>query len=231
MEEDSCNQSYVSDELTHFVGSKLPTDEKRFECLCTILKSGRLGLGQGNMKVRWPCELRKGELVVPEMVCFCDIPLKYLGIHMSKYGRFGLAFNKAFMRNKCGCNPVYYVGGDSPCTDHRYLLGDPQRETTWGAFLQKAFDEWYPQICERVPSQLERFENLLLWYVFGHLKFFDSTLSMNDPNNYYMEREWRLIGSMTFDLSDVARVILPSAYVSAFRDEFPGIAGNRVHEV
>ena len=36
-----------------------------------------------------------------------------------------------------------------------------------------------------------------------------------------MEREWRLIGAMRFELSDVARVILLESYRSSFRREFP----------
>jgi len=94
-----------------------------------------------------------------------------------------------------------------------------------------AFNEWYPTIQDRRPSELEPIENLLLWYVFGHVKVFDSTLEQTDTENYYMEREWRLIGSMPFELLDVARVILPSEYVSPFRDEFPDFASNLVHEV
>ena len=229
MDEDFCSQSYVSDELTHFVGSELPTDDKRFELLCEILNTRKLGLGRGDMKVKWPCNLSNGELVAPETVCFCDIPMQCLGIHMSKYSHFGLSFAKAFMRNNYGCNPVYYVSGDSPCTDHRYVLKDRKRKTTWGAFFQKAFDEWYPQIQERDPSELSRIENLLLWYVLGHVKVFDSTMPQNDPKNYYMEREWRLIGSMSFRPQDVARVILPTQYEDTFRKCFSSPLADRIH--
>ena len=235
MDEDSCSQSYVSDELTHFVGSKRRTDEERFELLCKILKSGRLGRGRGDMKVRCPCDLSNGELVFPETVCFCDIPTKCLGIHMSKYSYFGLAFTKEFMRDRCGCNPVYYVSGDSPCTDHRYTAPNDRRDTTWGAFFQKAFNEWCPTLPRTNGhidlTKLEPFENLLLWYVFGHVKVFDSTMPQDDSENYYMEREWRLIGSMTFHLPDVARVILPTAYESCFRKEFPNFTRDRIYPV
>jgi len=229
MDEDSCSQSYVSDELTHFVGRDKPTDEERFELLCKILTCGRLGLGEGNMKVRWPCNLSNGELVFPETVCFCDIPPECLEIHMSKYSRFGLAFAKAFMRDSCGCSPVYYVSGDSPCTDHHYDPGDPKRETTWGEFFQNAFDEWYPTVDGKDPRTLPRRDNLLLWYVFGHVKVFDSTMKQDDPENYYMEREWRLIGSMRFNLSDVARVVLPMKYRGRFRTLFPCLPEGRIH--
>lgn len=226
----SCNQSYVSNELTHFVGRRKPTDDGRFLLLCEILRVGKLGKGPGSIGICTNHDLGSNDLLVPEMVCFCDIPLDSVSIHMGKYGRFGLAFTKAFMKTK-GCNPVYYVSRESPCTDHRYGQNDPRREVRWGDFFQTAFNGWYPTIKDRDPSKLSPIENLLLWYIFGHVKFFDSTLDEDDLKNYYMEREWRIIGRMEFAMDDVARVILPSCYVSRFRARFSDFAEDRIHEV
>ena len=168
------------------------------------------------------------------MVCFCDIPLDKLSIHMKKYKRFGLAFTKKFMKKK-GCSPVYYVSKDSPCTDHRYPVGDPKREVKWGGFFQRALNEWdstLPRANGHIDTaELSRIQNLTLWYVFGHVKFFDSTLPENDTKNYYMEREWRIIGSMIFKFEDVARVILPDSYVSCFQAKFPDFPKGCIHSV
>src|ERR1019366_7648127 len=43
-------------------------------------------------------------------VCFCDIPLGDLDLHMRKYSRFGIAFRKEFLLKK-GATPVMYVPG------------------------------------------------------------------------------------------------------------------------
>lgn len=47
-----------------------------------------------------------------QVVCFCDIPVSDLGIHMGKYSRFGLSFLKPFLIEK-GANPVLYVSNNS----------------------------------------------------------------------------------------------------------------------
>jgi ribosomal protein L24E len=49
------------------------------------------------------------------MVCFCDIPIGDLGIHIKKYGQFGLAFKKSFLIER-GANPVLYVERNSAVT-------------------------------------------------------------------------------------------------------------------
>lgn len=62
-------------------------------------------------------------------------------------------------------------------------------------------------------------------YVFSFTKFFDSKKSEEHEDNYYMEREWRLLGNVYFELSDVYRIILPESYAEAFRKDFPDYAG------
>jgi hypothetical protein len=62
-------------------------------------------------------------------------------------------------------------------------------------------------------------------YFHGQVKVFDSSLASDDPNNFYMEREWRVIGRVRFDLGDVTRVLLPSGLADRFRSEFPDFKG------
>ena len=53
----------------------------------------------------------RGQLA-PEIVCFCDIPFDELGIHCTKYGRFGLAFDKSFMVGQGAASVMYLpLGG------------------------------------------------------------------------------------------------------------------------
>jgi len=230
------HQEYVSDELTHFVAKEhKECPDEQFKILCKILREGKLLGGgkkgaQGNMTMNPRADLSSNEFIAPEMVCFCDIPIESLGVHMRKYGQFAISFAKLFMRAE-GCNPVYYISKGSPCTDHKYINeNDPSRETKWGDFFSRAADEWLPGIKRKAqilgkpghidPSKLDRIENLLLWYVFGHLKFFDITLPKDHPQNFYMEREWRKLGNIDFKLADVKRVILPCGYEARFRSTF-----------
>src|ERR1035438_7544250 len=88
---------YTSDELTHFVGASAPTDEERFQTLLRILRAGRLRASDGSqtadeaarlLSITGNKKISDGSAVRGVIVCFCDIPLPSLGLHMSKYGPF-----------------------------------------------------------------------------------------------------------------------------------------------
>src|SRR5574341_1076715 len=124
-------QRYISKELTHFVGRKLRKDpERQYALLVRILKNGWLtspphkhGLGGSILTVDLKAKLSKNAMFSPQVICFCDIPLDDLEIHMEKYGHFGLAFSKRFLVRR-GANPVFYIAGDSPS---RVYLDPPFR--------------------------------------------------------------------------------------------------------
>jgi hypothetical protein len=52
----------------------------------------------------------------------------------------------------------------------------------------------------------------LVFYVFSYAKFFDHTLPDEHENNYYFEREWRIIGKLKFELKDINHIYLPEGY-------------------
>lgn len=129
--------AYVSDELTHFVGRSLSSDDERFELLRKIISDGVL-LDPGhrgrrdriflagarndttgeenfveyssspNVRHDLSARLSQNQLVQFEIVCFCDIPLADLPLHCTKYSFFGLALSKSFLVQK-GASPVMYV--------------------------------------------------------------------------------------------------------------------------
>src|SRR2546423_42814 len=119
-------QRYVSSELHHFVAQALPEDDARYEVLLKILRSGLLRPGRlpGDMTPQGeevpsgiainvqPAAEDSEDLIRAEVVCFCDIPADDLGLHMRKYGPFGISFEKPFLCQQ-GANPVYYVARDS----------------------------------------------------------------------------------------------------------------------
>jgi hypothetical protein len=63
------------------------------------------------------------------------------------------------------------------------------------------------------------------YYVFGFIKFFDDAAGDEDLHNFYMEREWRVLGNVRFELSDVYRVILPERYAERFHRDLPEYSG------
>lgn len=90
----------MSGELVHFVGRDLADDAARYRLLVDILRSGRLAAA--------PPLPHEGEAFSEAAVCFADVPVSDLALHMAKYQRFGLSFRRAFLA-KNGANPVFYV--------------------------------------------------------------------------------------------------------------------------
>ena len=80
---------------------------------------------------------------------------------------------------------------------------------------------WDRRIDKQLVSLLERFMIFLDFNVFTYVKVFDESLPDGDTNNYYMEREWRTLGSTRFELRDVRRVLLPHSFAEQFKADFP----------
>jgi hypothetical protein len=120
---------YTSEELTHFVGRSLSTNEERFDLLCQIIRGGVL-LDPAHVGRRDPIftaglrdketgkivnaveyssvpnvrhdpasRLSQNQLVQFENVCFCDIPLADMASHCQKYSFFGLAFSSVTLNS------------------------------------------------------------------------------------------------------------------------------------
>lgn len=55
-------------------------------------------------------KIREDELLyyVAPMVCFCDIPLGGVKVHLQRYGNYGLGIHKNFCKST-NINPVFYV--------------------------------------------------------------------------------------------------------------------------
>lgn len=66
---------------------------------------------------------------------------------------------------------------------------------------------------------------LLVVRIFSFMVLFDASKPDDDPGNFYMEREWRVLGNVEFSLSDVSRVIIPESYATSFRDDAPEYVG------
>jgi hypothetical protein len=230
--------SYTSDELFHLVGRSQPDDhEANFETLRKILKAGCISysphfpLPGRNITLTYNEDrsIMTEDLVVVGVTCFCDIPLSHLDIHIKKYGQFGLSFDRHHL-TRYGARPVIYV---------------PLRhDDFWsinGATFIKHVQEVYKGFKEHVvdPIQVEtrsstlgarpasaedaimELDSILSQHFIAYIKAYNSELEDDDPNNFYMEREWRKIGPFQFQPAQVKRVLIRRGYVKRFINEFP----------
>jgi hypothetical protein len=244
-------QRYVSDELTHLTG-RGKSDEDAYAALLSILRSGTLRhSGEATPHGTFPhnplggavewnpaADLIAHEMFKADIVCFCDIPVPDLAIHVRKYSRFGLAFPKAFLLGK-GATPVFYVASDAatPGGDtlsehfdaevrrfHRFfqLVRDAHHARGPGDRREGVSEEEADRDLFMLSMRVMAFLNSR---VLAFVKFFDGQLPPDDERNYYMEREWRVLGGVSFDMADVSRVLIPGAYGARLRSDLPDYAG------
>ena len=244
--------AYVSDELTHFLGRSLHDDQRRYALLKTVMStrwlraSHRDELGAGFTGHGVGAELLSGnEAIQTTSVCFCDIPVETLGVHMKKYGRFGIAFAKRFLL-EAGATPVHYVARNAR---HRGVGIDPRTVGDWFDQLRRELQsfadeldsyvearEGSPQFLtklsqpgttagHRLMGQFSALHSDVEYLMFGQLKFFLVGLTQDDPDNFYMEREWRVPDGLAFRESDVIRLIMPRNFADQFRAEMPAYSG------
>jgi hypothetical protein len=231
-------QRYVSPELTHFVGRELSSEDQRYSLLVNaILKGGCLkfppiddrqcteGLSGSPLPLVGGTpkpDVDDTEAAYSRVVCFCDIPVGDLAIHMSKYGRFGLSFLKRFLVAK-GANPVLYVAKKSQAL----AFGLPGVRSGYEVWPRdnvfKENRQEFEKLREKLPEPQKYFLDLL---VFGFIKYFDDSASDEHKANVYMEREWRVIGDVSFTLTDVHRVFMPERYAERFRADLPAYKGH-----
>lgn len=252
-------QRYVSNELIHFVGRSAQTLDAQFATLRAILESCELrarylpagfqgenlheakrvdpefglqkpgDLREGPVNSSIPGSLMSGTQVSGCGLCFCDIPILDLGIHMSHYSPFGISFRKSFVAAN-GATPVFYVARDA-------IVGDPSRDQQeplagvmdmLGKDLFFLRDSFMMGGGPDVPDASRK----PLWIltaldrrVLAMVKGFNAVTVTDDDQNYYMEREWRMLRSLIFTLEDVYRIVLPEAYAKRFREAFPSYVG------
>lgn len=230
---------YVSDELFHFVGRDDPTaDAHNWSILSKILRSKcvshpphRSDWGDTRYTLNFNKRLADGDFIVPCITCYCDVPFGSLGVHCAKYGRFGLALHRDVLI-KYGARPVTYVP-----------MHPNQRVSPFGATLlddiQQVFRYLHNHvsfdpvlantprertICASPTTPAEAIcatDSIFSKDIVAFIKPFDASLSPDDPNNYYMEREWRKFGNMCFNATDVSRVIVAAGFGERARQQFP----------
>lgn len=220
--------AYISNKLCHFVGRSLKDDFERVNLLARIIRSGKLLANpktpneEPNSKIGsdYTQVDSLGE-VFPHIdcVCFCDIPDEDLPIHTKKYSKVGLAFRKDFLVS-AGARPVQYV----PRTFNMQtqMKGCITSGTTERYFIEinrLNIEENLPELFSG--TNLHSITYALLRHTMNanaYIKLFDPMLADDDPENYYMEREWRALNSVEFSVEDIVSVYLP--YSEIMEDQF-----------
>ena len=230
-------QTYVSRELTHFVGRGQEPDDQ-YLLLVKILRGGclthpphRPGRTGGTLRVSPGRQISGGQLYRTEVVCFCDIPLPLRRIHMNKYSQFGISFRKQFLVTKGAC-PVWYVAGTSMVRDDR------GRETSRAQYFDEKVATYQRLVGEFEKALLSQggsigslfskwlhVQHLLDFHLLSFIKFFDPAREDRDVDNFYMEREWRVYGNVDFQLSDISTITIPGSYVERLKADVPDYRG------
>lgn len=241
------SQRYVSDELTHFVGRTLreevgddeEREERRYELLSKVLRTGELlaigpWLGDPEKRpkvsrsVSWDPTQDLTGMFTASVVCFCDIPVDDVRIHMDKYSEFGLAFSREFLLQN-GANPVLYLANDAVIDDTGQANEDLFNEEVRHAveFLQALVftEQEGTEVPKRLSDEAMRLHTFLMVHLFPLIKPFRGDLEDEHPNNFYMEREWRLHGDLDFELDDVRRVYVPERFARRLREDLPEYFG------
>jgi hypothetical protein len=246
----SSQQHYISNELTHFVGRGAKTPDKQYATLIKILNEGQLihPLSDGitcvdasvgcvpsvTMKVCPNAKLSNNEMFNPESVCFCDIPVGDLNIHIPKYSPFGLSFEKLFIVQHGGA-PVYYIPKEAPVKVKMLARYGKNKAQLFDRILPE-LDAYFNIDDKTIQSLLSTdspsidtkkllLGSFLKLHILSYIKFFEHDLPDDHEENYYFEREWRIVGRLEFTVSDIKRILMPESYARQFRKDFPEYYG------
>lgn len=241
------SSNYVSDELFHFVGYSSPkNNEKNYETLRKVLNANCISYpphdqswGKIGYRVEWDQKLSAEKLIIPSITCFADIPFHNLSVHTDKYGKFGVALPRHLL-TKYGARPVMYFPLRSDDLNSIYgqtLLNDIEA-------IVKGFND---QVVKKQSSTKNESRNLgtppissdtaisaihsmVLKDFLAFIKPFNSELAHEDKFDYYMEREWRKLGNMKFEDSDLTKIVVAKGYKERTEKDYPIFKG-RIFEL
>jgi hypothetical protein len=240
------SNSYISNELFHFVGRHEPTPDKQFELLLKILNQSYLRSTRQRdeeMTLNVHEKIISGELTRVAAICFCDIPRQSLKIHMNKYSQFGISFSKRYLSSK-GAKPVIYIPikSDIQGRGNRGEVIPERTRILLNALVEmrKSKNEINQALSSnpRLQNSVNAASNqwsFLASEFYYFIKMFDEDLEEDNDKNYYMEREWRLVNSpkrtiLNFTLDDINALIVPYNYYYRLLSEF-GSLQNRIEYV
>ena len=119
-----------------------------------------------------------------DTVCFTEMPVSELGRMTSRGRRWGVGFDKEFLRDRFDAQPVWYLSDPSPQLRAVQQMLD-ERIAAPGGGIDPSDPYWRltPFIDPVRPRGSAR------------------------PNDWRWEREWRVVGDVSFELSDAAFIV------------------------
>lgn len=182
-----------------------------------------------------------GWLVKANYTCYCEIPLSACGRHCNKYGKFGVGFAIQHMAY-LGARPVSYVPQinlgqiDAPYKGFA-LLDNITKNILHNHEVIREWDDVHNpedvdgyQVCDN-PHLLQSVQTLLERDMVVYIKPYDCTLSFDDPENYYTEREWRLFGSTEITPKTVRNIVVAAGYKARLIRDLPEFSAYEIHEL
>ena len=101
------------------------------------------------------------------------------------------------------------------------ILNERMREF-WSLWTRR--EELARTASPELKELLEREHRLSMFFIqhlLGFVVVFDDSLPDDDPNNFYMEREWRKLGNLQFKPGDVTHVYVSPKYVDRISADCP----------
>jgi hypothetical protein len=230
---------YISNELFHFVGRSHPTDhEANYQVLLKVLDSNCIshpphtpGHSQHRLVINREKSIFSEKLVAADITCFCDIPLETLGIHMQKYGMFGVSFDRSLLI-KNGARPVIYMPlqPSNPYAGWGTIYCETMLHDTeqiWRGFREHVVDPVEGKSRSRSlgakpasdKEAVMAMDDIFTHHFLAFIKPFNSDLPDDHPDNFYFEREWRKLGNLPFQPREVAHVLVASDYVDRLEND------------
>lgn len=140
------------------------------------------------------------------VVCFSETPLDYLswlvnpGIsRRNEYEGYGVAFTREFLLH-AGASPIWYINQVASRSGFRWLVHEVNDLIDEAAMPDGRADP--EQFANSAIARLTPFiESIWKWSKPGR---------KTEVKDFAFEREWRFLGDFSFELADVAYVIVPT---------------------
>ena len=141
------------------------------------------------------------------MTCFCDIPFSKVATHMSRYGEYGIGFDKERLIEKYFVQPIHYINPQSP------LAND----------FKEAFSSFYgkDELINKDMLVLLNYLTSTLLYMKPLYAVETSDEGKRNIYNYQDECEWRYIPLI--ESEDVPLVIPRNITSIRARDTYTGV--------
>lgn len=160
-----------------------------------------------------------------EVCCMAEIPIQHLSYHAKRYGKFAIGFYRDSLINKF--NPVLYTTNTDNLIYHIFRAYQSSGFVSKDiANIPNIIDSLLKEIidnnknpdiqnnfniiknCIKIHSErLKHVENVLK-YVISFIK----TISIDEFETVYCEREWRSTESFKFNFKDIAFIIIPKSF-------------------